>query len=182
MGGPAKRRAHTEQQAASSSGGSSSASRDPTQRSEPKSIPRLDGNRDPGAGRIPTEYSKPTDLKNISEALGLGGWYAARGVSANSLLLSRVPSLSVRRLASWTPRHPLHLRLRTLFPWEGYIRGLSASVYSFFFVSRHTLFSHTLIVSTPLYTNYPHPSSSIVRDGAATPVSRHSRSPSVSSL
>jgi hypothetical protein len=128
MGRPAKRRAHTEQQAASSSGDSSSASRDPTQRSEPKSIPRLDGNRDPVAGRIPIDYSKPTDLKNISEALGLGGWYAARGVSANSLLLFRVSLLSVRCLVSCTPGHPLHLRLRTLFSWEGHIRSLSASV------------------------------------------------------
>ena len=86
MAGPAKNRARNEKPPASSSGDSSSASRDPTQRSIPKSIPRLDGNRDPAATRIPTEYSKPTDLKNISEALGLGGWYAARGVSTTSFI------------------------------------------------------------------------------------------------
>jgi eukaryotic translation initiation factor 2C len=94
MGGPGKRRAQAEKQQNSSSGDSSSPSRDPTQRSTPKSIPRLDGNKDPVAGRIPIEYSKPTDLKNISEALGLGGWYAARGVSANDFLLFRPHAVS----------------------------------------------------------------------------------------
>jgi len=98
MAGPRKRRADVEKKPASSSGDSSSASRDPTQRSIPKSIPRLDGNRDPGTARVPVEYSKPTDLKNISEALGLGGWYTARGVSSTAFLLFRlvphhVPSL-----------------------------------------------------------------------------------------
>jgi eukaryotic translation initiation factor 2C len=80
MGAPAKKRAQAEKQPQGSSKGSSSASRDPTQRS----IPRLDGNRDPAVA--PTEYTRPTDLKNISEFLGLAGWYAARGVSANTLV------------------------------------------------------------------------------------------------
>lgn len=89
MGGPPKRRAQAEKKSSGSSGDSSSASRDPTQRSTPKSIPRLDGNRDPlisGPHRVPTEYSKVTDLKNISEFLGLAGWYTARGVSTNGSL------------------------------------------------------------------------------------------------
>jgi eukaryotic translation initiation factor 2C len=45
MAGPSKRRAQAEKKPEGSSNGSSSASRDPTQRSEPKSIPRFDGNR-----------------------------------------------------------------------------------------------------------------------------------------
>jgi len=87
MAGPAKKRAQAEKKPEGSSNGSSSASRDPTQRSVPKSIPRLDGNRDPGVGGV-LDYTKPTDLKNISEFLGLAGWYQARGVSANALLVS----------------------------------------------------------------------------------------------
>lgn len=87
MAGPAKNkhRAQAEKQSARSSNGSSSASRDPTQRSLPKSIPRLDGNRDPTLPGV-LDYTKPTSLKNISEFLGLAGWYAARGVSTNALL------------------------------------------------------------------------------------------------
>jgi hypothetical protein len=84
MAGPRQNRAQAEKPPQGSSQGSSSASRDPTQRSL-KSIPRLDGNRDPGA-LAPIEYTVPTDLKNISEFLGLAGWYAARGVSTNAPL------------------------------------------------------------------------------------------------
>ena len=88
MAGPAKKRAQAERQPEGSSNGSSSASRDPTQRSTPKSIPRLDGNRDPAIGdnKGVMEYTKLTDLKNLSEFLGLAGWYQARGVSTNTLL------------------------------------------------------------------------------------------------
>lgn len=82
MGGPARKHAVAEKKPAGSSSGGSSASRDPTQRSAPKSIPRLDGNRDPTIHGV-LEYTRPTDLKNISEFLGLAGWYAARGVSTN---------------------------------------------------------------------------------------------------
>ncbi|KAF1843981.1 eukaryotic translation initiation factor 2C 2 [Cucurbitaria berberidis CBS 394.84] len=74
MAGPPKKYARNEQQSQGSSNGSSSASRDPTQRS----IPRLDGNRDPIVKAI--DYTKPTDLKNISEFLGISGWYTARGI------------------------------------------------------------------------------------------------------
>jgi eukaryotic translation initiation factor 2C len=84
MAGATKHRAQAEKKPQGSSQGSSSASRDPTQRST-KSIPRLDGNRDPSA-LAPIDYTRPTDLKNISEFLGIGGWYAARGVSTNALL------------------------------------------------------------------------------------------------
>jgi eukaryotic translation initiation factor 2C len=85
MARPTKKRAQAERQPQGSSSGSSSASRDPTQRSVVKSIPRLDGNRDPAVASV-LEYTRPTDLKNISEFLGLAGWYAARGVSTNTLL------------------------------------------------------------------------------------------------
>ena len=79
MAGAAKKNAKREKQPKDSSNGSSSGSRDPTQRSSGKSIPRLDGNRDPNSNAV--DYAKPTDLKNISEFLGLAGWYTARGVS-----------------------------------------------------------------------------------------------------
>jgi hypothetical protein len=77
MGAPAKKRAQAEKVSAGSPSQPSSDG------STPKSIPRLDGNRDPGilAGRAPVDYSRPNDLKNISDFLGLAGWYAARGVS-----------------------------------------------------------------------------------------------------
>ncbi|RAR14259.1 Piwi-domain-containing protein [Stemphylium lycopersici] len=78
MAGPAKKRAQADKQPSGSSNGSSSESRDPTQRSVPKSIPRLDGNRDPSIKAV-VDYANPNDLKNISDFLGLGGWYAARG-------------------------------------------------------------------------------------------------------
>jgi hypothetical protein len=81
---PAKKRAEAAKKSNGSSNGSSSASQDPTQRSSPKSIPRLDGNRDPTLGGV-LDYTRPTDLKNISDFLGLAGWYTARGVSTNTL-------------------------------------------------------------------------------------------------
>ncbi|KAH9879904.1 hypothetical protein J1614_001928 [Plenodomus biglobosus] len=84
MAGPTKRRAQAEKDPEQgSSKESSSESRDPTQRSAPKNIPRLDGNRDPGIKVPAIDYTKPSDLKNISEFLGLAGWYTARGVSSN---------------------------------------------------------------------------------------------------
>ena len=83
MAGPAKKNAQHEKKPQGSSHGSSSESRDPTQRS---SIRGYDGNRDPTIGKdeAPVEYSKENDLKNISEFLGLSGWYTARGVSTNA--------------------------------------------------------------------------------------------------
>jgi eukaryotic translation initiation factor 2C len=84
MAGPAKKRAVAEKSNGSSNGSSSAASRDPTQRSE-KSIPHFDGNRDPNV-QCAVDYSDPRDLKNISDFLGLAGWYTARGVSINTLL------------------------------------------------------------------------------------------------
>ncbi|KAH3910556.1 hypothetical protein HBI56_202860 [Parastagonospora nodorum] len=88
MGGPTlRRRAQAENQGFSSDG-SSSASRDPTQRSEPKSINKLDGNRDPSANGV-LDYTRPTDLKNISEFLGLAGWYTARGIDIPKALPAR---------------------------------------------------------------------------------------------
>ena len=85
MGGPSKRRAQAEHKGTSSSGNSSGPSRDP------KSVDRMDGNRDPvlptgpGLSKMPAiDYSRPQDLKNISEALGYSGWCIARGVSTNA--------------------------------------------------------------------------------------------------
>jgi eukaryotic translation initiation factor 2C len=112
MAGPAKKHAKAEKKPQGSSNGSSSASRDPTQRSEPKSVPRLDGNRDPSMNGV-LDYTRPTDLKNISEFLGLAGWYAARGVSSNALL-SQVASTrthaSVQTLLNSTPRYTNRLK------------------------------------------------------------------------
>lgn len=85
MAGPAKKRGQKEKQTQQQAGSSqdSSASRDPTQRS----INKLDGNKDPqGHGAGVMEYTKEGDLKNLSEFLGISGWYTARGVSANTLL------------------------------------------------------------------------------------------------
>ncbi|KAK1917141.1 hypothetical protein P3342_011986 [Pyrenophora teres f. teres] len=88
MAGPPKKRVQAEKQPNSSSDGSSSASRDPTQRSMTKSIPRLDGNRDPST-MIPINYTQPSDLKNLSEFLGIAGWYAARGMKLPDSLPQR---------------------------------------------------------------------------------------------
>ncbi|KAF2641273.1 Piwi-domain-containing protein [Massarina eburnea CBS 473.64] len=91
MGAPPRRRAQAEKKGTSSSDNSSSNnSRNATTLSSEKAISRLDGNRDPAAARrIPVEYSKPTDLKNISDFLGIGGWYAARGQAVPETLPQR---------------------------------------------------------------------------------------------
>ncbi|KAF2263506.1 Piwi-domain-containing protein [Lojkania enalia] len=92
MAGPAKKRAVIEKQSSGSSDGKASSGHDgATQRSSPKSIPRLDGNRDPTIGRgiAPIEYSRTNDLKNISEFLGMKGWYAARGLQLPDSLPAR---------------------------------------------------------------------------------------------
>ncbi|KAF1839791.1 Piwi-domain-containing protein [Decorospora gaudefroyi] len=94
MAGPPKTRAQAEKQSDSSSNGSSSASRDPTQRSETKSIPRLDGNRDPNI-KYAVDYTVATDLKNISDFLGLAGWYTARGITIPSSLPQRPKNFNI---------------------------------------------------------------------------------------
>ncbi|KAI4955490.1 hypothetical protein J4E91_001351 [Alternaria rosae] len=88
MAGPAKKRAQAEKHSNGSSNGSSSESRDPTQRSAPKSIPRVDGNRDPNV-RACVDYTDPRDLKNISDFLGIAGWYQARGLTIPGSLPQR---------------------------------------------------------------------------------------------
>ncbi|KAF2871011.1 eukaryotic translation initiation factor 2C 2 [Massariosphaeria phaeospora] len=104
MAGASKRRAQAEKQAAASSASqdSSSAAQD-TQRSTPKSIPRLDGNKDPMPGPVkvanknraaPVDYFKPNDLKNISDFLGLAGWYTARGYTIPDSLPARPAKLN----------------------------------------------------------------------------------------
>ncbi|KAF2129769.1 eukaryotic translation initiation factor 2C 2 [Dothidotthia symphoricarpi CBS 119687] len=92
MAGPSKKRAQTERTATTAS---STTSRDPTQRSI-QSIPKNDGNRDPGISRgAPVDYSKPTSLKNISEFLGLAGWYTARGMSIPDTLPQRPKNFNI---------------------------------------------------------------------------------------
>jgi eukaryotic translation initiation factor 2C len=83
MGGPAKNRSQKEKPSSSS-----------TNESSGQSVPRFDGNRDPNLdfrrpGESAVEYSKANDLKNISEFLGIGGWYTARGVAVPSSLPQR---------------------------------------------------------------------------------------------
>ncbi|EOA89671.1 uncharacterized protein SETTUDRAFT_159260 [Exserohilum turcica Et28A] len=92
MGGPPNKRAQAEKQSNGSSNGSSE-SRNATQQSAPKSIPRLDGNRDPGM-RKPVEYMATNDLKNLSEFLGLEGWYKARGITVPHKLPQRPQSFN----------------------------------------------------------------------------------------
>jgi hypothetical protein len=92
MAGPPKKRAQAEKQNAGSSESQQSsrdAGYDATKRSSPASIPRLDGNRDPGVPDrgAAINYSKLTDLKNISEFMGIAGWCVARGVSTPTTLL-----------------------------------------------------------------------------------------------
>lgn len=77
MGGPPKK--HVVREKPYGNSAKSSSSGDATERSSLQSIPRLDGNRDPTVAAV--DYSQPNDLKNISEFLGLAGWYKARGVS-----------------------------------------------------------------------------------------------------
>lgn len=100
MARPSKRQAQVEKKSSGSSDTQQSSREsggrniDATQRSTPKSIPRLDGNRDPGvvSANPPVNYSKETDLKNISDVLGMAGWYTARGVSSLlSNLSQRLP-------------------------------------------------------------------------------------------
>ena len=105
MAGPAKQRAQAQkqqQQQAARSKDSSSASRDPTQRS----IPKFDGNKDPhGHGAGVMEYTRPNDLKNLSEFLGMGGWYTARGVSANAFLHSAYACVQAKQTLAMHPHH-----------------------------------------------------------------------------
>jgi eukaryotic translation initiation factor 2C len=88
MAGPAKKRAQAEKKSNGSSEehkSSRDSGREETpQRSTPKSLPRLDGNRDPQTRDLATLSRNPADyanLRNISDALGMAGWYIARGVS-----------------------------------------------------------------------------------------------------
>jgi|SRR5690242_1024598 len=83
------------QQPAARSADNSSASRNPTQRS----INKFDGNKDPhGHGKGVLDYTRPNDLKNLSEFLGMGGWYTARGVSSNAPVSARICMHASNRL------------------------------------------------------------------------------------
>lgn len=84
MAGPAKQRVQKEKQQQEQQAGfsneSSSTSCDPA----PHSADKPNGNKDPnGHGVGVMDYTKPNDLKNLSEFLGMSGWYTARGVSTN---------------------------------------------------------------------------------------------------
>jgi eukaryotic translation initiation factor 2C len=117
MAGPPKKRAQAEKKPDGSSNGSSSGSRDPTQRSALQSIPRLDGNRDPSGRLAAVEYTVPTDLKNISDFLGLAGWYTARGVSTNAHL-SQPAYAGIRRRKHFIYAMPtLQTPLGSLSAW-----------------------------------------------------------------
>ncbi|KAF2789751.1 Piwi-domain-containing protein [Melanomma pulvis-pyrius CBS 109.77] len=96
MAGPAKKRAHAEKKTSGPSDAQQSSREDAgrTQRSTPKSIPRLDGNKDPAVShadpnRAPIDYSRANDLKNISDFLGMAGWYVARGYTIPDSLPQR---------------------------------------------------------------------------------------------
>ncbi|PSN62707.1 Piwi-domain-containing protein [Corynespora cassiicola Philippines] len=98
MAGPTKKRAQAEKKPSGSSHDSGEASNQTSQRSAIKSIPRVDGHRD-GApvklgGPAPVDYSKPNDLKNISEFLGISGWYIARGYALPDSLPQRPAHLN----------------------------------------------------------------------------------------
>lgn len=180
MAGPAKKRAQADKQPSGSSNGSSSESRDPTQRSVPKSIPRLDGNRDPSIKAV-VDYANPNDLKNISDFLGLGGWYAARGVSKTTILLS--PRMHHTHCLADTSSVPPHRRTckqpRLLNPpisarceagvvsIEGLIpsfRGYLVFITPIIIISKVSFGSCHLFVqkSVPIPSSfgYPHPSAS----------------------
>lgn len=89
-----------QQQPAARSADNSSASRNPTQRS----INKFDGNKDPhGHGKGVLDYTRPNDLKNLSEFLGMGGWYTARGVSSNAPFSARVCMHASNRLPRAAP-------------------------------------------------------------------------------
>jgi len=88
MAGPAKKRAQAEKKSNVSSEehkSSHNSGREETpQRSTPKSLPHFDGNRDPQTMDLATLSQNSADyanLRNISDALGMAGWYIARGVS-----------------------------------------------------------------------------------------------------
>jgi len=88
MGGPSKRRRADGENL----GKNPSSSGESGSRSTPKSIPRLDGNKDPiitKPGRNAVDYSQANDLKNISEALGMAGWFTARGESVGNRIPDR---------------------------------------------------------------------------------------------
>jgi hypothetical protein len=136
-----KNRAQAEKQPQGSSDGSSSASRDPTQRSTPKSIPRFDGNRDPSAGVL--EYTRPTDLKSISEFLGLAGWYAARGVSTNALLSQPVYACTFSNK---------HSQAHSLGMQTGSVRLAASSNTYKTPLPRHFSLLHSVILSSSIFS------------------------------
>jgi hypothetical protein len=51
------------------------------------------------------EYTKPTDLKNISEFLGLAGWFTARGVSQR-IFFTNAPCLRPHCMHLPAQTHP----------------------------------------------------------------------------
>lgn len=122
MAGPAKQRGQNQKQQQQQtqpqqtqptrSADNSSASRDPTQRS----INKLDGNKDPqGHGQCPQDYTRPNDLKNLSEFLGMAGWYTARGVSSNA----PIPPAYARMHATVCLDRILHVCRRAGLAWCG---------------------------------------------------------------
>jgi len=117
MAGPAKKRAQAEKKSNDSSEehkSSRNSGREETpQRSTPKSLPRFDGNRDPQTRDLATLSQNSADyanLKNISDALGMAGWYIARGVSYyGRTLVKALNQISPRLLCICLCPYPLPL-------------------------------------------------------------------------
>jgi len=163
MAGPAKNRTQQQkqqqQQAARSSDNSSSSRHQPTQRS----INKFDGNKDPighGASLKPIDYTRPNDLKNLSEFLGMAGWAAARGVSTNAPILACICMHAHNGL-------PCILTMQTSSSWASASHGMAwmhsihtpSSTCSAFFHHDHTSF-HSFGNSTPFHS-YPIPTLSL---------------------
>ncbi|KAF2201527.1 Piwi-domain-containing protein [Delitschia confertaspora ATCC 74209] len=92
MAGPNKKRADTVKKSSGHSKGQDSrGSSDNMPRSSPKRIGNFDGANDSGSvkKRKPEDYIPKRDLLNISDFLGMQGWYAARGVEIPNSLPSR---------------------------------------------------------------------------------------------
>jgi hypothetical protein len=169
MAGPPKKRAQAEKQNAGSSESQQSsrdAGYDATKRSSPASIPRLDGNRDPGVPDrgAAINYSKLTDLKNISEFMGIAGWCVARGVSTPTTLLPSshrtVLSLLLYHAAGRQangcrppPRlHPLHVGAQLLIK--------APHILSFLLL--HPSLSNFFCPTTCLYSTFYHHNASLL--------------------
>lgn len=113
MAGPAKQKQHKQEkqeQKQARSSDDSSSSRNNTQRS----INKYDGNKDPaGHGKGVLDYTRPQDLKNLSDFLGFAGYEVARGVSTNALFQSAHASTQAN--GCFASRSPVVLSIRLVW-------------------------------------------------------------------